>query len=154
VLQLNVRSYSEQTRNTILDAVRRIVTAECQASGSPKHPDFELFDRFPTTENDGTTTARVRAAFDEFFGDSAGDLPLQSASEDFSDIPNALKTPYTYWGIGGIDPETYRAAEAAGRISQDIPVNHSPNFAPVIQPTLETGTQALVAAALAWLKRV
>jgi hypothetical protein len=30
-------------------------------------------------------------------------------------------------------------------------VNHSAAFAPVIQPTLDTGTQALVVAALAWL---
>jgi hippurate hydrolase len=36
-------------------------------------------------------------------------------------------------------------------VSQDIPVNHSARFAPVIQPTLDTGTQALVVAALAWL---
>ncbi len=50
-----------------------------------------------------------------------------------------------------MDADTYRQAEAAGRISQDIPVNHSPSFAPVLQPTLDTGTQALVVAALAWL---
>jgi hippurate hydrolase len=78
-------------------------------------------------------------------------LPLQTASEDFSDIPDALSVPYTYWGIGGIDPEVYQRAAEAGRISQDIPVNHSPRFAPVIQPTLDTGTQAMVLAALAWL---
>jgi hypothetical protein len=59
--------------------------------------------------------------------------------------------PYVYWGIGGTDPDTYLAAEQAGRIAQDIPVNHAANFAPVIQPTLDTGTQALVLAALAWL---
>ena len=58
--------------------------------------------------------------------------------------------PYTYWGIGGIDTDAYDAAEQAGRVAQDVPVNHSP-FAPVIQPTLDTGTQALVVAALAWL---
>lgn len=56
-----------------------------------------------------------------------------------------------YWGIGGIDPDAYRAAEESGRVPQDIPVNHSASFAPVIQPTLDTGTQALVVAALAWL---
>ena len=88
----------------------------------------------------------------DVFGDRAGELPQQSASEDFSDIPRALDTPYTYWGIGGIDPEVYRAAEQAGRVAQDIPVNHAATFAPVIQPTLDTGTQALVAAALEWLK--
>jgi hypothetical protein len=51
----------------------------------------------------------------------------------------------------GIDPDTYRKAEQAGRVFQDIPVNHSATFAPVLQPTLDTGTEALVVAALAWL---
>ncbi len=119
--------------------------------GVARDPDFELFDRFPPTQNDPATTMRVREAFDASFGDRAQDLPLQTASEDFSDIPHALSVPYTYWGIGGIDPDTYRRAADARRISQDIPVNHSPTFAPVLQPTLDTGTQALVAAALAWL---
>ena len=150
-LELNIRSYHDQTRQDILTAVRRIVTAECQASGSPQDPDFELFDRFPPTDNDPAVTARVRAAFDAEFGDRAQDLPLQSASEDFSELPNALHVPYSYWGIGGIDPDTYHTAQQAGRISQDIPVNHSARFAPVIQPTLDTGTRAMITAALAWL---
>ena len=90
-------------------------------------------------------------AFDATFGDRSQDLPLQTASEDFSDLPEALSVPYTYWGIGGVDPETYRCAAEAGRIAQDIPVNHPPAFAPVLHPTLDTGTQALVTAALTWL---
>lgn len=151
VLELNLRTYSDRTRNRMLDAIRRIVTAECQASGSPKEPEFELLDHFPATVNDPTVTERLRAAFGGVFGDRAGDLPLQTASEDFSDIPNALNTPYSYWGIGGIDPATYHTADSAGRVSEDVPVNHSPTFAPVIQPTLDTGTQALAVAALAWL---
>jgi hippurate hydrolase len=153
VLELNLRAYSEQTRTRILDAIRRIVTAECRASGSPADPDFELFDHYPATVNDSTATERVRAAFDEYFGDRSRELPLQAASEDFSDIPTALNAPYCYWGIGGVDPDTYREAERAGRVSEDIPVNHSPTFAPVIQPTIDTGTQALTVAALAWLAR-
>jgi metal-dependent amidase/aminoacylase/carboxypeptidase family protein len=151
VLQLNIRTYSEQTRRLVLDAVRRIVTAECQASDCPKDPDFELFDRFPVTDNDAATTERVAGAFAEFFGDRAQPMGQQTASEDFSDIPTALGVPYTYWGIGGIDPDAYRTAAAAGRVAEDIPVNHSANFAPVVQPTLDTGTQALVVATLAWL---
>jgi amidohydrolase len=151
VLRLNIRTYNEQTRTTILDAIKRIVTAECDASGSPKPPEFEMFDRFPLTDNDAATTERVASAFGEYFGDRALALGQQSASEDFSDIPAALGTPYTYWGVGCTDPETFRKAAEAGRISQDIPGNHSPNFAPVLQPTLDIGTQALVVAALAWL---
>jgi amidohydrolase len=150
-LQLNVRTYDEQTRASVLSAIERIVRAECAASGSPHEPEFELFDRYPLTDNDAEVTARVAAAFADVFGERAVDLPQQSASEDFSDLPTALGAPYAYWGIGGIDPERYRAAVAAGRVAQDIPVNHAATFGPVVQPTLDTGTQALVAAALAWL---
>ncbi|WP_017934525.1 amidohydrolase [Nocardioides sp. Iso805N] len=153
VLQLNVRTYDEQTRTAVLAAIERIVRAECIASGSPQEPEFELFDRYPLTDNDPTVTDRVAAAFAAHFGEHAVELAQQSASEDFSDIPRALGTPYTYWGIGGIDPDLYRTAEQAGCISQDIPVNHSATFAPVLQPTLDTGTRALVAGALAWLHR-
>jgi hippurate hydrolase len=152
-LLLNLRTYSDATRTTVLDAIRRIVTAECQASGSPRDPEFELFDSFPPTVNDTAVTERVAGAFTEYFADRAALIPQQSASEDFSDIPHALEAPYTYWCIGGIDPDTYHRAEQAGRVAQDIPVNHSAAFAPVLQPTLDTGTQALVVAALAWLAR-
>jgi hippurate hydrolase len=151
-LLLNLRTYSDVTRAAMLEAIRRIVTAECQASRCPRDPEFELYDRFPLTDNDAAATGRVTDAFVGWFGDRVGELPRQSASEDFSDLPAGLgNVPYTYWGIGGIDPDTYRAAEQAGRVDQDVPVNHSAAFAPVVQPTLDTGTQALVAAALAWL---
>jgi hypothetical protein len=56
-----------------------------------------------------------------------------------------------FWYIGGTDPDAYDKAKQAGRISQDIPTNHSPNFAPVIHPTLETGVEAMVVGARAWL---
>jgi hippurate hydrolase len=151
VLQLNVRTYTEATRTAILDAIRRIVRAECAASNCPEEPDFELFDRFPLTDNDAAATDRVARAFADFFEDRARPAGPQSASEDFSDIPRALGVPYTYWFIGGIDPDTYDRALRAGRLDQDVPVNHSAVFAPVVQPTLDTGTQALVVAALAWL---
>ena len=59
--------------------------------------------------------------------------------------------PYTYWGFGGTDPATYQQAVDHNRVDQDIPVNHSAFFAPVMHPTLDTGTEALVVAALAWM---
>ena len=151
VLELNMRTYSEPTRSAMLDAIRRIVTAECQASRSPADAGLRALRPVPAHRQRRGRHDRVAAAFADHFGEPRQPLPRQSASEDFSDIPTALGVPYTYWGIGGIDPETYRAAEQAGRVDQDIPVNHSARFAPVLQPTLDTGTQALVAAALAWL---
>jgi hippurate hydrolase len=151
VLQLNVRTFSDATRELVLAAIERIVRAECAASGSPQEPEFELFDRFPLTDNDEQATERVAGAFADFFGDRAVPGGRQSASEDFSDIPTALGVPYTYWFVGGTDAEVWDAAASVGRIAQDVPVNHSARFAPVLQPTLDTGTQALVVATLAWL---
>ena len=150
VLQLNLRSYSQQTRQRMLAAIQRIVRAECQASGSPKDPDFETLDSYPLTDNDADTTRRVAAAFSAYFGDRALRWDQQTASEDFSNIPRAAGTPYTYWAIGGTDPQTYRTAEKNGHLD-DLPANHSPQFLPPLQPTLRTGTEALTAAALAWL---
>ncbi|WP_207908646.1 amidohydrolase [Pseudonocardia endophytica] len=151
VIELNLRTYTEHTRTQMLEAVERIVTAECRASECPKDPEFELFDRFPLTSNDDGPTTRVAAAFGRFFGERAESIGPQTASEDFSDIPTALGVPYTYWVIGGIDPDTYQRAVDSDRVAQDVPANHSPHFAPVIQPTCDTGTQAMVVAALEWL---
>ena len=150
VLQLNLRSYAQQTRHRMLDAIRRIVRAECQAAGSPQDPDFETLDSYPLTDNDADTTRRVTAAFGGYFGDRALQWDQQTASEDFSNIPRAAGIPYTFWAIGGTDPQTYRTAEKDGHLD-DLPANHSPKFLPVLQPTLRTGTEALTAAALAWL---
>ena len=153
-LQINIRTYSESVRATILAAIRRIVTAECAASNSPREPEFEMFDHAPLTDNDPDVTARVTDTFTELLGaDKVIVPPRVLGSEDFSDIANGVNAPYTFWLFGGADPALFREAEARGTTSTDIPVNHSPRFAPVIQPTLDTGTAALVAAALTWLAR-
>lgn len=151
VLELNLRTYDDAVRTAVIAAIKRIVVAECQASDSPKAPEFDFYDQFPVTDNDEAATTRAHDAFVEHFGDRVLTIPPASASEDFSDIPRALGVPYTYWMFGGIDAAEFTRAAEAGRISQDIPVNHSPTFGPVIQPTLDTGTEALVVAALSWL---
>ena len=150
VLELNLRSYSGVTRQRMLDAVQRIVRAECQASGSPKDPEFETTFSFPVTDNDAAVTGRVAKAFAAHFGDLADEIPRQTVSEDFSKIPDSAGVPYTYWGLGYTDRAIYLAAEKDGHLD-DLTSNHSPKFLPPMQPCLRTGTEALLAAALAWL---
>ena len=150
VLELNLRSYSAATRQRMLEAVQRIVRAECQASGSPKDPEFKTTLTFPVTSNDPAVTDRVAQAFAAHFGDNADEIPRQTVSEDFSKIPDAAGVPYTYWGLGYTDRDTYLAAEKAGHL-EHLTSNHSPKFLPPMQPCLRTGTEALLAAALAWL---
>jgi amidohydrolase len=151
-LLLNLRSYSHPVRQRMLAAIQRIVRAECQASGSPRDPDFDTLASFPLTDNDPATTERVATAFAAQFGDNALRIEPQTVSEDFSAIPRALGIPYTYWSIGFTDRQTYLAAEKEGHL-EDLPTNHSPKFLPPMQPCLRTGTAALVTAAMAWLAR-
>ncbi|MFE7394115.1 M20 family metallopeptidase [Streptomyces sp. NPDC057582] len=151
VIQLNVRTYDDASRTQVLEAIERIVKAECKASRSPRAPETERTTSFPPTVNDEAPTRRVADAFAAHFGDDAHTIDLQTASEDMTEIPKAFGAQFTYWGIGGIDPDRYAEAAKNGTIAQNIPVNHSPTFAPVIQPTLDTGVSAMTVAALAWL---
>lgn len=153
-LLLNIRTYDDQVRASVLAAVERIVRGECVTAGSPREPEFEYYDQFPLTSNDAGVTEQVTAAFTAHFGsDVVTRATPQTASEDFSRIPDAFGAPYTFWLIGGADPEKYQAAVANNTVAQDIPGNHSPFFAPVIDPTLSMGVQAQVVAALSYLAR-
>ena len=154
VLLVNLRTYDMAVRQRMINSIERMTRAECEASGSPRPPDFEYYDQYPLTDNDQDVTEKITSAFRSHFGSEVVfNLGRVTASEDFSHLPNAFGTPYTYWGIGGADPEKYEQALKAGRVEQDIPVNHSEFFAPVIQPTLSIGTRALVVAALTYLTK-
>jgi len=150
LLRVNVRSFDEGVRRRVLDAIQRIVTAEAEASGAPKPPQITTTEHYPLTTNDPAATARVATALRARFGDEhvhelAAPVP---ASEDFGSFGTEWGVPSVFWYVGGTDPDQYRRAEQAGRVADDIPTNHNPAFAPVIDPTLATGVQAVTVAAL------
>lgn len=150
LLKLNVRTFDENVRRRVLDAIERIVNAEAAASGAPRPPQINYTEHYPLTVNDPTETARVAAALRQHFGDDrVVELAAPvSASEDFGSFGTEWGVPSVFWYVGGIDPDSYRRAEQAGRVADDIPTNHNPRFAPVLHPTIETGIEAIVVAAL------
>ncbi|MGB9034332.1 MAG: M20 family metallopeptidase [Paeniglutamicibacter sp.] len=151
-LRLNIRTYDTELRKHVMASIERIVRGECAAAGSPKEPEFEYYDQFPLTSNDAEVNETVTRAFTEHFPDGqVHRADPATASEDFSTIPDAFGIPYTYWTVGCVPAEAYRKAVASGTVSSDIPANHSPFFAPAIDPTLETATRTQVIAALAYL---
>jgi hippurate hydrolase len=149
-LKLNVRTYDENVRKHVLGAIRRICCAECAASNSPREPEFTPLSSYPLTRNDVEATAKVAGAFKAQFGDCAYETPPAAASEDFSIFGRAWRVPYVFWFVGGTDAATYDDAVASGQLNA-IPSNHSPKFAPVLDPTLKTGLQSMLTAASAWL---
>lgn len=126
---------------------------ECEAGECPKPPQIEQIRKFPLTVNDQDVTTELSGTFKEIFGEEFDPAPPTSnASEDVSDLATSVDKPYCFWLVGGIDDQKFDEAEKNGRIVEDIPVNHSAYFAPVIQPTLKTGFTTLSAAALTYLK--
>jgi amidohydrolase len=150
-IKLNVRSFVPEVRKRVLESIRRIAVAEASASGAPREPEFRPLNQFPILTNDPEATGRTVGSLIRHFGDERiHEIPLVNASEDFGEFGSAAGCPSVFWYFGGLDPERIRAAEKEGRLDE-IPSNHSPLFAPVIEPTLTVGVQALVAGALTWL---
>ncbi|MEX3940291.1 M20 family metallopeptidase [Paraburkholderia sp. BR10937] len=151
-LKLNMRTFDDDVREYMLGAIRRICCAECAASNAPREPEFTMLSSYPLTVNDDATTARLRKAFEAWFGKRAYETQPAAASEDFSVFGREWGVPYAFWFVGSTDPEVYAQARAAKKLNE-IPSNHSPKFAPALDPTLRTGLEAMLCAAAAWLGR-
>ncbi|MGP4020073.1 amidohydrolase [Saccharopolyspora sp. 5N708] len=151
-LRVNIRSFDEQVRERMIGAVKRIVHAEALASGAEREPEFERLTDFPVLVNDPEATDRTTAALRKQLGDEhVYQLDPVTGSEDVGLFGTAAGVPTCYWFFGGVEQAEYLAAKQAGTLSRDIPSNHSPFFAPVIEPTLTTGVTAMTTAALEWL---
>ena len=148
---VDVRTFSPVVRERLLAAVERVVRHEALASGAPREPELQTIGRCPATVSDETATQRVVSAFADWFGqDRLLEIKPVMGSEDFGHLGEAAGSPSVYWAFGGGDPGAYARAEERGT-ANELPVNHSPFFAPVIEPTLSTGVATLVVASLAWL---
>ncbi|WP_281964279.1 amidohydrolase [Serinicoccus marinus] len=155
VLEGTVRTYDGAVAAHCLEVIERTALAEALAWGAPE-PGFETFDHLPVTDNEPDATARVRAALEAELGtDRVGEFTPEMGSEDFGELPAAWGAPSCYWGFGAFDAGAWEAARERGteRTDPAFPDNHSPHFAPVLQPMLDTGVRAMVAAAMAWIGR-
>jgi amidohydrolase len=154
-LMLSIRSFEKPVRDQVIAAIERIVRAEAMASGAPAEPDIMVFESFPAVVNDPSACARTKAGFDADLGEGlVFDPGLVTGSEDVGILATAAGAPCVYWLLGGGDPAMFAGAagiDDVARIVRELPSNHSPLFAPVIEPTLGTGIAALRSAARCWL---
>jgi len=158
-LKINVRTVTPNTRERVLAAIIRIVNAECEASNSPKQPLWESTSSFPFTINDVATTETISKSFSKHFGAKYNSnlMPL-GGSEDFSILATEAPAkdgkgkgvPYCYWSFGGTSQEKWDDSIKSGKL-ENIPINHSAYFAPLVEPTMTTGVDALVVGALSFL---
>src|SRR5689334_19172374 len=121
VLKLNVRTFDDQVRAHVLDAITRIVEAEATASGAPRAPEITTTEHYPLTVNDPQRTEQVAAALRRQFGDARVHERSEpyAASEDFGSFGTEWGVPSVFWYVGGTDPDLYNKAKKAGTIAQD-----------------------------------
>ena len=143
-LGLNVRTFDPEVRETVLSGIRRTVEGEVLASGAPD-AEFEELYRFPANYNDPDESQRVLDVLRAELGEEnvSVSAPL-SGSEDFGALAQAIGVPSVFWLNGGYTKEFLESGEP-------IPGNHSPQFGPVPQPTLDTGLRSAVAVLMARL---
>ncbi|PYH49272.1 putative zinc metallopeptidase [Aspergillus saccharolyticus JOP 1030-1] len=151
-LKLNVRTYDAATRKRVVESIRRIVEAECAAAGCVEKPDVKLIYSTPATINDGTLVEALKGSFGEYFQENLVESEPAAASEDFSLLATAVGAPYVMWTFGGVDAKVWDEAVEKDTV-RELPSNHSPFFAPVIEPTLQTAVDAMAVAAMTFLQR-
>ena len=139
VLRGTIRSYDDDTRAKMIEGVRRTARAVALMADAPP-PDVMITAGAKAVINDAELAARSGAVLKAAFGEKAFLSPAPgSASEDYSEFIMA-GVPSFYFGIGGLDPKAVAQAMAT---NTPLPGNHSPEFAPVPEPTIRTGTVAM-----------
>jgi amidohydrolase len=141
-LGLTVRTYRPEVRRQILEAIARITKAEAAAAGAPREPSIEHYESTDAVYNDPALARRLRGVLESTLGkDNVVDATPVMTSEDFAYFVEE-GIPSFYFDLGGADPEQYAKAAATGVA---LPSNHSPLFAPDVDPALHTAITAEVA---------
>ena len=151
VIKCNVRTITERTRKAVRKAIERIVKAECVAGGCERDPDFEELNSFPLTVNDESIVDKLSEGMSAHFGERYNkDMQFALGSEDFGLLGSSVNKPYCFWFFGGHEAKDWEKLDEQGKLDS-VPTNHSPFFAPVLQPTLNTGAEAMIVAALTYV---
>ena len=139
---ITVRTYKDDVRKQIMVAITRIAKAEAAAGGAPREPLVERYEGTDAVYNDPALAERLKMPLEAALGKNNVVIegPI-TPSEDFSYFIEQGVRGF-YFSLGGADPAKYAEAKASGN---HLPSNHSPLFAPDVEPALKTGITAEVA---------
>jgi hippurate hydrolase len=148
-LRGTIRSYDHGVRSKMHEGILRTAKAAAAASGAPE-PEVKILRGGDAAINDPALVERAEAALKGAFGAKVSRMPPITPSEDFSEY-GAAGVPAMFFLIGVYDPKDVEASRAPG--GKPLPINHSPFFAPVPEPSIKTGIKAMSLAVLSALQR-
>ena len=156
VLQLTIRAFNEDVRESTLSSLMRKARAVALAAGVPddRAPVVKVFDNesVPATYNDPKLVERLRGAFTSALGkDDVADLKPIMVSEDFGLFSlEGHRIPLVLFLLG---TSSAQQLEESRRTGKPVPSLHSSTFLPQAEPALRTGITATTSAILDLLKR-
>jgi len=153
-LQLTVRNTSEETRNILLNGIKRIAENMGRVAGLPEDrlPEVIVSDEsVPPTRNNAELARRLKVAWADSMGDDAVvDIPTKGmGAEDFPFFTDDPEIPSVYWAIGGTPQKDFDTEMAGG---PPVPSHHSPLFKISPEPAVRAGVESTVVALLALLQ--
>jgi len=154
-LELTLRSFSDKSRQIMLDGIRQMALGIATSAGLPpdRAPIVTVLESesTPVLYNDPAMTAKVKASIVKTLGSAnVFDTKPGTTSEDIGifGLENH-KIPVVYFMLGAMDPDKLANATATGK---ELPGLHTSKFEPVPEPTLATGVRSMTAVAISLLQ--
>jgi amidohydrolase len=148
VLRGTIRSYKPEVRTKLLDGVRRTANAAAMMAGAPE-PEVRLGPSGGAVINSESVVTMTEAVLKAALGaQNVIRVPPITASEDFSVFVDQ-GVPSMFFFVGVSDPQQFAQSLKPG--GKPLPFNHSPQFAPVPEPSIKTGVRAMSLAVLSAL---
>lgn len=149
ILRGTIRSYQASVRQKLQAGILRTARASAAMAGAPD-PEVKIESGGDAVINDAQLVGRVEPVLAAALGsDHVRRIPPITPSEDFSEFVNA-GIPSMFFFVGVHDPKAVAASLQPG--GTPLPINHSPFFAPVFQPSVTTAERAMSLAVLTALQ--
>lgn len=148
-LRGTIRSYDPTVRTKMHDGIRRTAKAVAAMAGAPE-PEVKIISGGDAVINDAALVQRTEAALKAALSTPVLRLPPITPSEDFAEY-GAAGVPSMFFLVGVYDPKDVEASRQPG--GKPLPINHSPFFAPVPEPSIKTSMKAMSLAVLSALQR-
>jgi hippurate hydrolase len=155
-LQLTVRSYSDESRELILEAIKRVTVGIARAAGVPpeREPTVTVAEDeyVPATYNDPGLVERLLPVWKSLLGaENIVERDPEMGGEDFAHFGRETpRTPIFLFRVGTVGSDRVEAAQRGG---PPLPSLHSPLYWPEPKPTIEAGTKAMTAAIVELLRK-
>ena len=147
-LQITVRSYTDEVRGQLIDAIRRRANAIAAAYNAAT-PDIKVTEGTPSLLNDPELGHRMGVVFRQVLGiENVSDAEPSMGGEDFSRY-GKQGVPILMFRLGAVDASRLARFQQLGATPPSL---HSPLFYPDAEDTLATGILVMASAALELLQ--